>query len=111
MDPPLSHSAPSGHASLLTLRISRSLFLNVGPASEWTMADPRTQSDEMDAVSIDSDCAEPGAPDATGSFSILAFQSEPTTRVGLPNGQLERPADGRPEWRNPKRMRRPCRHL
>jgi hypothetical protein len=52
MDPPLLQLAPSGHASLLTLRISRSLFPNVG---HRVGTDHRAQSDEMDAGSIDWD--------------------------------------------------------
>ena len=44
-------------------------------ASELTMADPRAQSDEMDIVSIDSDCAEPGAADATGVVCPLRVKS------------------------------------
>jgi hypothetical protein len=43
MDPPLFHLAPSGYASLLTLRISRSLFPNVGHRAR---TDHRAQSDE-----------------------------------------------------------------
>jgi hypothetical protein len=31
------------------------------------------------------------------SFSSLAFQSEPTGTVGVPNEQLERAAGGRPQ--------------
>jgi hypothetical protein len=93
MDPPPSHSAPSGHASLLTLRISRRLFLNVGPWSELTMADPRTQSDEMGAVTVD--CAEPDAPGATGVVCPLRVKrgSEPK-KLRRPLAALVAPAWG-----------------
>src|SRR6266478_3632403 len=109
MNPPLFHLALFCHAPLSTLRISRTCSLMLATASELTMADPpRAQSDEMDAVSIDSDRAEPGAADANAlafptahrhsapltakvrlsrcraatnaSFSSLAFQSEPAAR-------------------------------
>ena len=81
MDPPLFYWAPSGDASLLTLRISRSLFPNMAIATEVIMTDQcivsyvaaicqlhmrrctRAQS-EMDIVSNDSDGTEHGAPDA-----------------------------------------------
>jgi hypothetical protein len=44
-------------------------------APELTMADHRAQSDEIDIVSIDSDCAEPGAADATGVVCPLRVKS------------------------------------
>jgi hypothetical protein len=72
MDPPLLQLAPSGHASLLTLRISRSLFPNVG---HRVGTDHRAQSDEMDAGSIDWDRAKPRAPDATGIVRPLRVKS------------------------------------
>ena len=53
------------HAPLSTLRTSRTCSLMLATASELTMADPpRAQSDEMDAVSINSDRAELDAADA-----------------------------------------------
>jgi hypothetical protein len=82
MDPPLFYWAPSGDASLLTLRISRSLFPNMAIATEVIMTDQcivsyvaaicqlhmrrctRAQSDKRDIVSNDSDGTEHGAPDA-----------------------------------------------
>jgi hypothetical protein len=42
---------------------------------ELTMTDPRPQSDEMDFVSIDLDCAEPGPADATGVVYPLRVKS------------------------------------
>jgi hypothetical protein len=104
MDPPLS-TWRLRHTPLSTLRISGACSLMLATTSELTMADrPSAQSDEMDAVSSDSDRAEPGAADAfpmahrryapftakvslsccraatDASFSRLAFQPEPAAR-------------------------------
>jgi hypothetical protein len=94
MDPPLSHLAPSGHASLLTLRISRSLFPNVG---HRVGTDHGAQSDETDAASIDSDRAKPRAPDATGIVRPLRVKSvsEPE-RMRRPLAALA--SDALPAW-------------
>jgi hypothetical protein len=52
MAPPLFHLAPSGCASVLTLRIPGACSLMLAIAPELAMAEPRAQSDEMDIVSI-----------------------------------------------------------
>jgi hypothetical protein len=76
MNPPLFHLALFCHAPLSTFRISRTCFLMLATASELPMAGPpRAHSDEMDAVSINSDRAELDAADANRVVCPLRVKS------------------------------------
>ena len=73
---PLFHLAPSAIRLSRRFAFPGACSVKLATTSELTMADPPSaQSDEMDAVSIDSDRAEPGAADANRLVRPLRVKS------------------------------------
>jgi hypothetical protein len=73
---PLFHLAPSAIRLSRRFAFPGACSVKLATTSELTMADPPSaQSDEMDAVSIDSDRAEPGAADANRLCALSALKA------------------------------------
>jgi hypothetical protein len=76
MNNPLFHLPPSAIRLSRRFAFAGACSLLLATTSELTMADPPSaQSDEMDAVSIDSDRAEPGAADSNRLVRPLRVES------------------------------------
>jgi len=100
---PLFHLAPSAIRLSRRFAFPGACSVKLATTSELTMADPpSTQSDEMDAVSIDSDRAEPGAADANrlvlevsvpaGTSATALTSSSSALQVDGHNGEAQKNA-------------------